>query len=357
MIIKFKKGLTAPTGLTLAEPAFNYTQNKFYIGMSGGTGLWVGAEIKTSMSYTTDPDDSFTIPTQGAVKNYIDNYVVSGGSTYDIQEFETSGIWTKPSNAKICYVWGCGGGGAGTNGGNTASGNGGGGGLAMMYILDPTIIGQTLSITIGAGGLPAIGHTASNWPISFGKESIITGLSLSSPIYFPGGGAGYFTNTSTRGALSPLGYGVFQSYFQSGGTRFPFGTNTVANTNSKLGAHGGFGPAGGGAGGGSGAGLYDGGSGGTPLFFSQTGFNSNCGGGASGGPTYSSNGFNAIRTVFGFGEGAGGGAFGKTMNGGRGGAGYRGSGGGGGGIGTTGFEGGSGGTGGDGYIKIITICA
>lgn len=74
-IIKFKKGNGAPTGLTLAEPAFDLTNNALYVGITGGV-KWVGAEVDNTTSLGTS---QIKIPTQFAVKTYVDNLGLSPG--------------------------------------------------------------------------------------------------------------------------------------------------------------------------------------------------------------------------------------------------------------------------------------
>lgn len=76
-IIKFKKGITAPTGLTLAEPAWDYANNRFYIGVTSQS-IWVGAEIDNDSNLTSN--SSLKIPTQSAVKSYVDANSGSGGA-------------------------------------------------------------------------------------------------------------------------------------------------------------------------------------------------------------------------------------------------------------------------------------
>ena len=76
-IIKLKKGFSGvtPTGLTLAEPAFDYKDSKLYVGLTA-TAVWVGAEIDNTTSLGTS---QIKIPTQFAVKTYIDNLGLSPG--------------------------------------------------------------------------------------------------------------------------------------------------------------------------------------------------------------------------------------------------------------------------------------
>lgn len=72
--IRFKRGSTTPAGLTLAEPAFDYANNKLFVGVTASS-IWVGAEIDNSASLGTS---QIKIPTQYAVKTYIDNNIAGG---------------------------------------------------------------------------------------------------------------------------------------------------------------------------------------------------------------------------------------------------------------------------------------
>jgi hypothetical protein len=72
--IKFKKGAGAPGSLNLAEPALDLTNNALYVGITGGV-KWVGAEIDNT---TTLGTSQIKIPTQYAVKTYVDSNIASG---------------------------------------------------------------------------------------------------------------------------------------------------------------------------------------------------------------------------------------------------------------------------------------
>ena len=76
-IIKFKKGSGTPSGLTLAEPAFDLANNKFFIGVTGSA-IWVGGEVDNNTALGTS---QVKIPTQYAVKTYIDNNIAGGAIT------------------------------------------------------------------------------------------------------------------------------------------------------------------------------------------------------------------------------------------------------------------------------------
>lgn len=76
-IIKLKKGSSGvtPTGLTLAEPAFDYKDYKLYVGVTSSA-IWVGGEVDNNTALGTS---QIKIPTQFAVKTYIDNLGLSPG--------------------------------------------------------------------------------------------------------------------------------------------------------------------------------------------------------------------------------------------------------------------------------------
>ena len=73
--VKRSTGSTAPTGLTFGEPAFVNGTNSFYVTDNTGTSIRVGAQVDTSTSLGTSDNK---IPTQNAVKTYVDNNVASG---------------------------------------------------------------------------------------------------------------------------------------------------------------------------------------------------------------------------------------------------------------------------------------
>lgn len=65
-----------PTGLTFGELAYSDLNGKLFVGKNDGTSLWVGAGV-TDGTLTTN--SQYLIPTQSAVKTYVDG-VVGGGS-------------------------------------------------------------------------------------------------------------------------------------------------------------------------------------------------------------------------------------------------------------------------------------
>lgn len=65
--IKFKRGTTGPTGLTLGEPAWDYVNDRLFIGITSSA-IWVGAEITGG---DVGIGSTLMVPTQSAVRTYV----------------------------------------------------------------------------------------------------------------------------------------------------------------------------------------------------------------------------------------------------------------------------------------------
>ena len=73
--IKRNASTAVPSGLTFGEPAFVDGLNSLYVAKNDGTSMRVGAEISTGVTLGTSDNK---IPTQNAVKTYIDNNIAGG---------------------------------------------------------------------------------------------------------------------------------------------------------------------------------------------------------------------------------------------------------------------------------------
>ena len=100
--IRLRRGTTGPTGLTLGEPAFDYSNNRLFVGVTASS-VWVGGEVDNNTSLGTS---QVKIPTQFAVKTYVDNNVAGGavsslnGLTGAVTIQEGNGILVGQAGAK-----------------------------------------------------------------------------------------------------------------------------------------------------------------------------------------------------------------------------------------------------------------
>lgn len=259
-------------------------------------------------------------------------------SPFNVQVFDSSGVWRKPFDSRYTrvrvFALGGGGGGAGGRRGAAgvlrAGGGGGGAGSANVEELPISILPASVDVTVGTGGAGGAAPTADDTNGGRGGD---------------GGTSSFGIFVSAPGAFGGKGLGIVDSGYSTGSVLFP----------AMAGGSGGNGAAG------------------TSIQTNSTAFTTGGGGGAgisaangtfAGGTTYSP-GFqwatvaaatsatdplnNAV--AFYAGIGGGGGSSNGTPDGGNG---SLGCGGGGGAATVNGGTGGAGGNGGDG--RVIVIC-
>ncbi len=148
--------------------------------------------------------------------NLSPQWALPTASSFGAQAFTSSGTFTIPANVtslKVTLIGGGGGSGGAGGGGfgfDGIGGNGGGGGSAVVYLTSMTP-GNTISVTVGAGGTagnsaPGAGGTGGSSQISSGTQSITTvtaagggggGAGLGGEIG-PGAGSGGSGGTTTN---------------------------------------------------------------------------------------------------------------------------------------------------------------
>ena len=364
-------GTVTPTGTGVVEEisvvsVANGGTNSTAAPTAGGVGYGTG----TAHAYTAAGTAGQVLTSNGASAP-----TWATSSSASVQEFTSSGTWTKPAGATIVYVECISAGGGGGSGRRAASsthrgpGTGGGGGTRVWRIFKADDLPSTVSVTVGAGGSGGAAQTTDNTNGAVGSaggDSQFGGTNANDAYVYAlagyGGGAGTSNLISPGGSGGGLPTGSWVSVNVSGGS---------PATSSSSSGNAGNAEYGGGAGGGTGAGgssIFGGGGGGAGgAITSSNNASSGANGGTvnrytigNGGAGGTPGGGGASGTagtqpypILLAGTGGGGGASGTTANAGSGGAGGAyGGGGGGGGASLNGFNSGAGGTGGNGIVRV-----
>lgn len=118
---------------------------------------------------------------------------------FSTEQFTASGSFVVPAGVTTMMVTICGGGGAGASGSPNFAGGGGGGGAVYDSII-ATTPGETISITIGAGGSGTVTDVLSN--VFGGRGGETRMVSLAQTLVAPGG---YGGESGTAGGTSGSG--------------------------------------------------------------------------------------------------------------------------------------------------------
>lgn len=333
-IVAATSGKISQAWLDLTQ-AFTFTNN---VTILGTTTMATSTMASSTISNTLNVNNLNVLGTfAGQVVNY--------------QDFTSSGTWTKPSGLSgnsLAYVivWGGGGGGGGSlsAGAQTRPGGGGGGGSCVQAQFPLSVLGSTVTVTIGNGGTGGLANTDTSNGSVGGDTTFGTVITA----YGGGGGAGGTSNPATGAGGG--GAGIYADGSAGSGTTPGTGSAPLGGAGSTASTYGG----GGGSASVGGASVYGGGGGGGGTGNSGTGNlggMSLCGGGGGdGGSSAASAG--AVGSVSIMGGGGGIPGFSSTA----GGTGTQPAGGGGGGGGSssnTNFS--AGGVGGKGEVRVYII--
>jgi hypothetical protein len=181
--IKIKRGGGTPSGLTFGEPAFDTTNSKLFVGVTSSQ-IWVGAEIDNDTALAAN--SQIKLPTQYAVKSYIDNNIAGGavsslnGITGAISIYGGSGISiasagkgiTLTNTGVVSAVAGTGISVSAATGAVTFTNNGVQSAVAGNQI---TVSGATGAVTIAVTATPSFTSITTTNNGTIGGDLVVTG--------------------------------------------------------------------------------------------------------------------------------------------------------------------------------------
>jgi hypothetical protein len=204
------------TGGTSGDSATAYTgtaSNSMLVGTTGAQALQLGTNSTVAVTVDTSQNTTF-----------------AGGITVndDVQTFNSSGTWTKPTFGNWVRIQMWGGGGGGSRNATATNPSAGGGGGYYETVLPIASMGATAAVTVGAAG---VGRTASAGVGTAGGNSGVT-LGSGSTIYVSGGLGGGVQSGGSGG----YGAIVFSTTALPDRTTSPTGVGSIGSGGSPCNA-------------------------------------------------------------------------------------------------------------------------
>ena len=201
------------------------TQNITALTVSANTGQSITGAVTTLSA-----NDSATYMYRLSNTTWYPYEIAAQAPVPNVQQFDSSGTWTKPTGYSMAFiqVWAGGGG-----GGKSASANdtsGGGGGEYSQFTVPLSYLASSVSITVGTGGAGSTtagnfyGATGGNSSVplatAFGGVSTVIaygGTGGANTNFGPGSGGGTIISVDTNLSISCSNYGIGSSLGDPGG--------------------------------------------------------------------------------------------------------------------------------------------